>query len=102
MNETQGNGVTSHNSVINRVAVKTMLASEGFRCSEDLILTLEARLHVMIRHAMRGMGGLVVKTVKGEHIDRGKMRGDLSALAARGSEPKTTAGAPRQVRRGLL
>lgn len=96
----EGNGVTSHNSVINRVAVKAMLASAGFRCSEDLILTLEARIHMMIRQGMRGMGGLTGKTVKGEHIERGKMRVDPAAGAVPPSKTKDTK--PRKVRRGLL
>ena len=96
----QGNGVTSHNSVINRYAVKALLASEGLRCSEDLILTLEARIHVMIRQGIRGMGGLSSKTVKGEHIERGAMRADLSAVAS--SKGKKIEATPRKVRRGLL
>lgn len=96
----EGNGVTSHNSVINRVAVKAMLAAGGFRCSEDLILTLEARIHMMIRQGMRGLGGLSGKTVKGEHIERGRMRADPAALGAASSKAKDTK--PRKVRRGLL
>ena len=93
-----GDRVTTHNSVINARAVKALLQSEGLRCSDDLILTLEAKVNTMIRQGIRGLGGLTSKTVKGDHIERGKMRADPTAIDTDSSHTPSKI----KVRRGLL
>ena len=63
-----------HNGLVNRAAIKSRLASEGFRTGRDFLDRLDAEVGRMVRQAMRGMGGLGRKTVSVEAFERGALR----------------------------
>lgn len=67
---------TRHNRLVNRAAVKSRIASEGYRTSKEFLDELDARIENMIRQGIRGIGGLGRKTINVEALDRGALRCD--------------------------
>jgi hypothetical protein len=55
--------------------VRKFVAEHGYRTSADLLDDIDSRVRNLLLAGIRGTGGLGVKTVKGEHVDRGLARG---------------------------
>ncbi len=85
-------------SLLNRSAVRSRFASEGFRTSEEVLDHIEAIVNVAIKAGIRGMVGRARKTVTVEEVQRGRLLGDPIAPAS----SSTSGPSRRQVNRGLL
>ena len=87
-----------HRGLVNRQAVRSRFASEGYRTSREVLDHLEALVGAAIRAGIRGMVGGGKKTVTVEEVHRGKFLGDPTAP----SKGPRNAPSRRQVNRGLL
>ncbi len=87
-----------HRPLVNRQAVRSKFASEGYRTSREVLEYLDALVGAAIKAGIRGMTGRHKKTVTVEEIHRGKFLGDPTAP----SKGPRNAPSRRQVNRGLL
>ncbi len=87
-----------HRGLVNRQAVRSRFASEGYRTSREVLDYLDAIVGAAIGAGIRGMTGRHKKTVTVEEVHRGKFLGDPTAPSkGPGHVPSR-----RQVNRGLL
>ncbi len=82
--------------LVNRQAVRSKFASEGYRTSKEVLDYLDALVGAAIKAGIRGMAGRGKRTVTVEEIGRGRLMGDISSKDS--PTPKKT----RKVNRGLL
>ena len=86
-----------HRGLVNRQAVRSKFASEGYRTSKEVLDYLDALVGAAIKAGIRGMAGRA-KTVSVEEIHRGKFLGDPTTARKACAPLKGN----RKVQRGLL